>query len=425
MKTPRVGKEQFLVVQLIVVMALVASYAAGSVSTRQNLLNEVTGTRFAPPVTIPREKPLVIEPLYDDPELVTDEELAAVLAKIQPRFPHERLKPNYVEHALRTWWIKSQFADPKVMSGEAMKEFLTNHGEYLASWGPKIPPLLQDEETGVAIRWGKEEGASVHHDHWLACLTEAGIGLHEVVSTPNRNREVADVLQEALRDFRPDESEVEWSAMAFGLWIAPQKSWTARDGRVLSFDLLADRLMRGHKRFGVCGGTHRLYSLIVLLRLDDDHDIISDETRNRIMDHMRSVRDTITVCQFEDGHWPSNWAEGADALKKPIDDELYKKVIATGHHLEWMAIAPQELHVPREQILKAADWVIKTTCEQSASDIGSRYTFFSHVGNALALWRKTHPADFWMQWQADHPESALAEEPEPADATKPAEPEAH
>jgi hypothetical protein len=425
MKTPRVGKEQFLVVQLIVVMALVTSYASGSASTRRNLLNEVTGARLAPAITIPRESPLIIEPLYDDPEVVSDEELAAVLAKVQPRFQHERLKPNYVEHALRTWWIKSKFADPKVMSGEAMKEFLTNHGEYLASWGPKIPPLLQDDETGVAIRWGKEEGASVHHDHWLACLTEAGVGLHEVVTTPSSHREVADVLQEALRDFRLDETEVEWSAMAFGLWIAPQKNWTARDGRVLSFDLLADRLMRGHKRFGVCSGTHRLYSLMVLLQLDKDHDIISDETCNRILEHMRSVRDLITVCQFEDGHWPSNWSEGAEALKKPIDDELYKKVIATGHHLEWMAIAPQELHVPREQILKAADWVIKTTCEQSASDIGGRYTFFSHVGNALALWRRTHPADFWMKWQADHPGVGFAEEPEPADATKPAEPEAH
>jgi len=420
MKTPRIAKEQFLVVQLVVVVAVVASIAAGSTQTRQQILSDVGGSRYAPTVSIPRETPLIIEPLYDDSEVVSDEELAAVLAQVQPRFPHEKLKPNYVEHALRTWWLKAKFADPKVMSGEAMKEFLTDHGQYLASWGEKTPPLLQDELTGVAIRWGKEEGASVHHDHWLACLTEAGVGLHEPVFTPNRSREISDVLQEALRDFRLDENEVEWSAMAFGLWIAPQKTWTTRHGRTLSFDLLADRLMRGHKRFGVCSGTHRLYSLMVLVRLDDDHDILTDETRARIMDHMKSVRDLITVCQFEDGHWPSNWSDGAEALRKPIDDELYKQVIATGHHLEWMAIAPQELHVPREQILKAADWVIKTTIEQSPSDIGNRYTFFSHVGNALALWRKTHPADFWMKWQADHPGAGVVSDDQPADALQPA-----
>ncbi|MBM4077172.1 MAG: hypothetical protein FJ267_16190, partial [Planctomycetes bacterium] len=40
---------------------------------------------------------------------------------------------------------------------------------------------------------------------------------------------------------------------------------------------------------------------------------------------------------------------------------------------------------------------------QSAPDIGQRYTFFSHVGNALALWRRTHPADFWRTWESSHP----------------------
>ena len=425
MKTRRISKERVLVVQLIAVVALVASLASASAVTRQQVLNEIGGPKYTPVVSIPRETPLTIEPLYDDPEVVSDEELAAVLAKVRPKFPREKLKPNYVEHALRTWWLNARFQDPKVMSGEALKDYLVDHGQYLASWGDKIPPILQDRDDGVAIRWGKEECASVHHDHWLACLTEAGINLHEPVFTPNRRREVADVLQEALRDFRLDESEVEWSALAFGLWIAPQKTWMTRDGREMSFDLMAERLMRGHKRFGICSGTHRVYSLMVLIRLDDDHDILSDTTREQAMQHLRSVRDVIMVSQFPDGHWPSNWSEGADAVAKPLSEELFKQVIATGHQLEWLAIAPQELHPPREQILKAADWVIKTTTEQSDSDILQRYTFFSHVGNALALWRKTHPADFFMKWEATHPPVVEELDPPPAVPGKPADAPVH
>ncbi len=435
MKTGRISREQILVVQLIAVLALVGSWARASAVTRQQLIDEVGGPRHAPVVTVPRETALTIDPLYDDPEVVSDEELAAVLAKIRPKFAREKLKSNHVEHALRTWWLNAKFRDPKVMSGEALKDFLVDHGQFLASWGEGVKPILQDRPNGVAIRWGKEECASVHHDHWLASLTEAGIQLHDPVFVPpsrrypsNRRREIADVLQEALRDFRLDESEVEWSALAFGLWIAPQKTWTTRDGRELSFDLLAERLMRGHKRFGVCSGTHRVYSLMVLVRLDDEHDILSDARREEIMEHLRSVRDLITASQFPDGHWPSNWSEGADALTKPASDELFKKVIATGHHLEWLAIAPPELHPPREQILKAADWAIQTTVEQSESDILQRYTFFSHVGNALALWRKTHPADFYMQWEATHPPIAEELDPPPAapaPVAKPADEPAH
>ncbi len=428
MKSKNVSRSQVITVQIIAFVVLVASWAVGSPVARQRVLNEVGVSRAVQTVVVPRTKPLTVEPLYDDAEVVSDEELAAVLAKIRPKFAKEKLKSNYVEHAIRAWWLNAKFKDPKVMSGEALKDHLVDHGQFLASWGKEyaskdkeLEPLIQDRQDGVAIRWGKEESGSVHHDHWLACLTEAGVDLHEPVFTPNRRREVADVLQEALRDFRLDEVEVEWSALAFGLWIAPQKTWTTRQGRELSFDLLAERLMRGHKRFGVCSGTHRLYSLMVLVRLDDDHDILSDATRSQIMEHLKSVRDLIVTCQFPDGHWPSNWSEGEAALKKPIDDELYKKVIATGHHLEWLAIAPEELHPPREFILKAADWVIQTTTDQSDSDIAGKYTFFSHVGNALALWRKTHPSDFWMKWESMHPHVVEELAPPPkGDAAEPA-----
>jgi hypothetical protein len=429
MKANHVSTRQIIAVQAVVCLTLVASWAMGSPVARDRVLNELGANRVVPKVAIPRTKPLIIEPLYDDPNVVSDEELGAVLTKIRPKFVKEKLKSNYVEHAIRAWWLNAKFKDPKVMSGEALKDHLVDHGQYLASWseafkaqGKALEPILQDRPDGVAIRWsGKEECASVHHDHWLACLTEAGVDLHEPVFTPNRRRQIEDVLQEALRDFRLDEIEVEWSALAFGLWIAPQKTWTTRTGRQLSFDLLADRLMRGHKRFGVCSGTHRLYSLMVLVRLDDNHDILSDGVRARIMEHLASVRDLIVSCQFPDGHWPSNWAEGADALSKPINDELFKKVIATGHHLEWLAIAPEELHPPRDVVVKAADWVIKTTTEMSDSEIAGKYTFFSHVGNALALWRKTHPSDFWSKWEPNHPIVVEELDPPPkSDKTDPA-----
>lgn len=400
--------------QFAALAAFAASYAMAKPVDRQLLVSELTGRSVAEVVTIPRQTALTIEPLYDDPEVVSDDELALVLAQIVPRFPQKQLKPNYVEHALRTWWLKAKFSDPTVMSGEQMKDYLVDHGRYLASWGEDIDPLLQERSDGVAVRWGKDLCASVHHDHWLACLTEAGMSLNEPVFTPNRRHHTAnDVLQEAIRDFRLDEVETEWSSLAFALWMAPQKTWRNRSGRELSFDLMVDRLVRGDRKLGVCAGTHRVYSLMALIRLDDEYHILTSEGRQTAWTYLENVRDAITASQFPDGHWPSNWPDGADALTKPVEEELFKKVIATGHHLEWLAIAPRELHPPREHILKAARWVIGTTIRQSPADIGQRYTFFSHVGNALALWRKTHPADFWMKWETDHP--GWVEQP--ADAT--------
>lgn len=412
MRRSNSSRSVVLIVQILVAGVALASWQLRAANSIARLPRENSPQSYRPVADVPRTTPLVISPLYDDPDVVSDEELAGVLAKIRPVFPPERMKPNFVEHALRAWGLKATFADPRALSGEQLKEFLVDHGRYLASWGDSVEPLLVDRNDGVAVRWGKEDGASVHHDHWLASLTEAGVSLHEPVFTAGQRRAetIVDVLEQALADFRVDETEVEWSVLGFGLWLPPHKEWHTRTGRHVSFDLLAERLMRGHKRFGVCSGTHRVYSLMVLVRLDDEFQILSPTRRAEAMDHLREVRDLITVSQFPDGHWPSNWSAGADAVDHPLDDELYKQVIATGHHLEWLAIAPQELHPPRGQILKAADWAIATTLSQTADEIQQRYTFFSHVGNALALWRKTHPYDFWATWHADRPEPPIEEQ---------------
>ncbi len=408
------------VLQLVVAAGVAASYAGLSPESKGRVREVALRRDVAPTVAIPRELPLVVEPLHDAPDVVSDQELAAVLYQLRPTFPAEKRKPNFIEHALRCWSVRAKFEDPAAMSGQEMLDFLVNHGSYRKSWGEEKAdgsPLLQSRDHGIAIRTGSDPSESVHHDHWLASLTEAGVRLDEPVFAPGRrNATIEDVLQEALRDFRLDEREVEWSVMAFGLWISPERSWKTTDGREVSFDLLARRLIRGDRKWGVCSGTHRVYSLAVLMRLDDEFHILSADVRKDVEGHLRLIRDLITASQLEDGHWPTNWMDGKGALEKPADDPNYRKVIATGHHLEWLAIVPEEFHVPREQIRRAARWIIDDTVEKSGEEILERYTFYSHVANALSLWRKTHPSDAWNKWEAAHPGSKKPTLPERAPA---------
>ena len=419
MNKPKPNVPVFWYVQLLLVVSLTAAWLTASRESIQRLQAEVLGEPMVPSVTLKQYEAIRITPLYDDPRVVSDQQLADVLKRIRPVFSDKELSPNHVEHALRAWGIDAEFQDPRAMSGEQMFEFLTDHGRYLASWGEDTVPLLVQESDGVGIRWGRDHGASVHHDHLMACLTEAGARLDDPVYTAKRNdMTIQDVLQESLRDFRLDERETEWSAMAFGLWLAPSgvKSWKTGDGRLLSFDDLAHRLLRGHQRYGVCSGTHRVYSMMVLIRLDDDFQILSKPVRDEVYAHLKLVRDQITHSQFENGRWPPNWYEGRKAIEEPSDEEEYRSVIATGHHLEWLAIAPEDLHPPREMIYKASDWIIKTTLSQPSATISRNFTFYSHVGNALCLWRKTRPAEFWKTWQQTHP---FTPDADPSDADQP------
>lgn len=409
------SNKSFWIVQAIVLVAVAASAMLSNAEARMLVREQFLGEEPFQEIEIPRTEPLRIEPLYDRPEMVSDEDLAAVLAKIIPRFAPEKMKPNHVEHALRTWAMDATFQDPKATSGAKMVEFLTDHAAYMESWGKEMRPMLEERETGIYVRWGEEPGLSYHHDHLIACLTEAGVPLDHPVYGPSRSdTTLYDVIQQSLRDFRLDERETEWTAMAFGLWIPPTKEWIGSGGRQYSFDLLVRRLLRGHKQLGVCNGTHRVYSLMLLIRLDDEFDILSDSARAAAYSSLETVRDRIMECQFEDGHWPSNWPDGKDAVENPIEDELYQQVITTGHHLEWLSIAPPELHPPQEMIEKAAAWVIKTTKEQTPEEIKQRYTFFSHVGSALANWRQVRPADFWREWEAKHPWEDVSQSSETA-----------
>ena len=412
----KVSLRTWLSVQLAFGGAFAVSWLLLPGTQQQEVIAHVSRKPCQLDVALQSEKATTVESLYDDAEVVSDEELAVVLKKILPRFSRDHLRPNLVEHALRTWGSEIDFANPDIISGPQMKDFLTDMAKFVDSWGKNSNPLMIAKGDGIHVRFAEDRSGSVHHDHTLAALTEAGLSLDDSVFTTSREMHVRNIVIEALRDFRLDERETEWSVMSFALWLAPQKSatWHNGEGRRITFDMLADRLMRNHKRDGVCLGTHRVYSLMMLVRLDDRYDgqLITAETREQIIDYLASVRDLITTAQRPDGSWTSNWTDGSESEAKAVPDEpMSKRVIATGHHLEWLSIAPIELHPPRTQILKAADWLIANVEETPQDEIDANYTFYSHVGKALAMWRQTSPAAFWTQWRTEHPNCEVFETP--------------
>lgn len=417
-----VSLRSWLTVQLVFGGAFASSWFLIPAEQQREVIARMTHRPVALDVDLNDATCAIVEPLYDDAEVVSDEALASVLKRIVPRFSQSHLRPNLVEHALRTWGSEIEFRNPDAISGPQMKDFLTDSAKYIDSWGADNSPLMQLTNDGIHVRWGEDSSSSVHHDHTLAALTEAGLILDAPVFTTARALQVRSVLAEALSDFRLDERETEWSTMSFALWLAPQRttSWHNGEGREITLDMLAERLMRNHKRDGVCLGTHRVYSLMLLVRLNEQNgsQLISDGTSDRIMDYLSSVRDLIIASQSPDGSWPANWSDGAEAeAKADPQEKAHKRVIATGHHLEWLSIAPPELHPPREQIVRAASWLLKNVTETPQSEIDQNYTFYSHVGKALAMWRKTSPAAFWVKWRADHEDCETFEE-----APKSAEP---
>src|SRR5438105_13163679 len=71
-----------------------------------------------PAIALPRNAPVTIGPRYDEPRVVTDEQLAAVLDRVKP--PTGPANTNNFVHALRLWGTIADFGDAKIPSGREL-----------------------------------------------------------------------------------------------------------------------------------------------------------------------------------------------------------------------------------------------------------------------------------------------------------------
>ena len=104
--------------------------------------------------------------------------------------------------------------------------------------------------------------------------------------------------------------------------------------------------------------------------------------------------------------WNDGWSSATPDSAEPTDrdgDRLGDRILATGHTLEWWAMAPERFHPPRRVLVSAAGWLSRTIAGMTDKEIQQNYTFLSHAGRALAVWRAQEP---WEAWQALAPEPA-------------------
>jgi hypothetical protein len=224
------------------------------------------------------------------------------------------------------------------------------------------------------------------------------------------------VVEQTLYDFAVNQEEYEWSAKICALCLPPTTDWIATDGQRITFDRLADRIMREPLPRGVCWANHRLYGLVAFLRVDEQTPILSPPTRERIGRFLRRATDLLVAHQHADGFWNDKWSSAKPATAEPTErdgDQLGDRILSTGHALEWWAMAPQEYHPPRRVLVSAGQWLARTIDTMSEAEIQRNYTFLSHAVRSLAIWRGQEP---WEAWQR------LARQPaaEPASAAAPA-----
>jgi hypothetical protein len=357
-----------------------------------------------------RREPAVIAPRFDEPRVVTDDQLVAVLDRVKP--PMTPLKTNNMVHALRLWGLAADFRDERYPTGRQMRDYILDDRVFRQFAGDAAPPIFYRDRHGLAVRSFDEvvtdhDTSSYHADDLLATLAEVGTSLDTPLhlrggACDAQSPTVGDLLHDSLSRFHLDRLEYEWAAISYARYVFPQKQFENFWGERIHVDQLVDEAVTPALALGPCNGLHRLEALAVLYRADEANQALKPHTRQKILAHMRRVSELLVQAQTTDGYWTRRWPEGAAAATPAKRDasDVYDLILVTGHQLEWLALAPEEVQPPRETIVRAGQWLARTLVQLDPKDIEAAYGPYTHAARALALWRGQEPYAAWQKGQS-------------------------
>ena len=217
----------------------------------------------------PTPLPITIYPIEGwDPGGRDFEEAADVL---RPYFRRNKVPVSLLYHTLRLWGPDVPFSardvpiDPSEgLNGEGLfVRCLTDQKTYEAYTKFTLDRLLVPSPFGVQVvtsvvdvGWGQEWG-STHIGKYLQVMADVDMPSDApIMLDGDRPARIADVIQDEARRYHPSQ-ELEWVTCGLARYLAVTR-WQNRFEQWISFDDLADTLIKRPFGQSACEGTHAL-----------------------------------------------------------------------------------------------------------------------------------------------------------------------
>ena len=298
-----------------------------------------------------RVRPLV-QPLFSRSS--SEAHLVSSLLKKSSSVP---LDGSVLCHLLRVYALETM-PHPRFSSGMEIVQVLTDETLSKKHLGQS---LLFQTRHGIRYRLPSPKGPSSedgesHRDLFLATFAELGLSLSTPMRTATGSFKVRDLLQDSVQNFDLKQQEIAWTAIAYCLYLPQQKEWHNRDGESFTFDDLATELVQRPFRESSCGGTHLLYAMTLLVRVNSVSPCLSASTREVIIQRLRESVSVAVASQTNEGYWNLEWNQTKTAVPAKIDT-LFYRLLVTGHLVELMQYLPGDLQPSAEVYRRAAGWL--------------------------------------------------------------------
>lgn len=338
-----------------------------------------------------RDTPLPISanPVFEQPP--SPEDLHGLLNVCVPEFDLGRYPLGYVLHCLRFWGRQAvfpqvEFIHPEINElglGEVFFRCATDNEYFKRYASYELEELFVESEHGVKVEcmadsgWSSRFGAA-HIGNFVEAYAQMGIPSSAPVVTANGvSHSVLDVIRDDAARVKY-EYELEWLTMGLARYLRT-KSWGNVEGIEITFDKLVETLLS--REGDACMGTHVPYSLAVVYQLTDTFELISEENLSKIELYFSYLSTHLTDTQRADGSWQFG-KETEKSVNFKGMTSVVDRMYFTGHLLEWMAIAPDNLR-PEPSVLQSACDFLRKILQALASAISSDWHIYSPTTHAV------------------------------------------
>ncbi len=282
-------------------------------------------------------------------------------------------------------------------------QLLTNESlsnQHLGGFGLIKTPYGVRAITVPRPRAYVESSQQSHDLQILATFAALGVPLTQPIEfSSGSTATVQDLLDDAILTFSFDRKEIEWSALSLVLYLPPEKTWVNKFGKEYDFDSLCEYLL-GKSFNATCSGTHLLYCMTALFLVDQKQQLLRSENATRLKDRLEEVSRYLQQTQHADGFWEVNWffeLEGqpledvseAEMNEQQLVQLRVNRVLATGHHLEWLMLLPPEMRPTDECFFRGSRWLQGAVLSESREVIANNYCPYTHAVNAVRLLKQS------------------------------------
>jgi hypothetical protein len=292
---------------------------------------------------------------------------------------------SYCLHLLRVHGMQGRFERGEPPSGDAILKLLTDDGASSAYFDQRPVVRTPNGVRFPTMRDIPSDNRSMerHRDHTLAALGELGLPLSHPLRVGGGMASLRDVLTDSVANFHLGQAELDWTAIAYALYLPPIRAWANRYGERFSFDELANELERRPMDRASCGGTHLLYALTLLARVNAESPVLSEATRARLVAHLARCVTVLERTQQPDGSWPVWWnhellPEGHPSDLSVTDDDA-NRLLMTGHLAEWLLYLPADIPLPQPMLTRTGHWLRTRLLAASSRDMQGAFCPFSHA----------------------------------------------